>query len=146
MMKPSKTWIVLADAQAVRIVANDGPSKGLYGVSTKGLDAPPVTKLSDAPGMTKAPVGPDRGSISEHDLKTQAATSFADAILDVLTAAHGKDAFQQLVFIASPTMLGILRQRMPRPLADIMRSEIAKDLTQIPIADLPEHLADVLAV
>lgn len=145
-MKPSKTWIVLMDAQAVRIVANDGPNKGLYWVSTKGLDAPAVSELSDAPGMTKAPAGPDRGSISEHDHKTQAAISFADAILDVLTVAHGKNAFQQLVFVAPPTMLGILRQRMPRLLSDMIRAEIAKDLTQILITDLPAHLTDVLAV
>ena len=106
----------------------------------------PVSELSDAPGMTKAPVGPDRGSISEHDLKAQAATTFADAILDVLKGAHDKDAFQKLILIASPTMLGILRQRMPRPISDVIRAEIAKNLTQIPLADLPAHLADVIAV
>jgi len=145
-MKPNKTWIVLADTQAVRIVANDGPNMGLYGVSTKGLNAPAVSVLSDAPGMTKAPVGPDRGSISERDLKTQAATSFAGAILDVLMDAHGRGAFQRLLIIASPTMLGILRQRMPQPLGDIIRAEIAKDLTQVPLADLPAHLTDVLAI
>jgi protein required for attachment to host cells len=60
--------------------------------------------------------------------------------------AHGKNAFQQLVFVAPPTMLGILRQRMPRLLADMIRAEIAKDLTQILITDLPAHLTDVLAV
>lgn len=145
-MKPITTWIVIADAGTVRIVANDGLGKGLYGHSTDGLVAPAVTALSDAPGMTNAPVGPNRGGISDPDLKGQAAASFATTIIAYLEEARRDARFQRLVLIAPPAMLGLLRQRLSAPLREVLRADIAKDLTHVPLDDLPAHLEDVMVV
>ncbi|PUB15630.1 host attachment protein [Yoonia sediminilitoris] len=145
-MKKTKTWIVLADTSAVRIAVNDGPAKGVYGISTKELQAPTVTELSDEPGMTKAPFGPDRGNISDPDLKGQAAAAFATDIVNFLDAEQAKDSFQRLVLVAPPAMLGLLRDRLTPRLRDILRADIPKDLTHLPLDKLPAHLEDVLPV
>jgi len=145
-MKPVNTWIVLADATTFRLAANQGPGKGVYGLPDPGLVAPPVTALSDEPGMTNAPAGPNRGGISHPDLKGQAQAGFADVIVRFLDAARRKKRFQRFILIAPPAMLGVLRQQLTPQLQDVLHADIAKDLTHVPLDDLPGHLADVLAV
>ena len=145
-MKPIKTWIVLADTQSVRIAVNDGPSKGVYGHSAPGLKAPPVTSLSDAPGMTNAAVGPNRGGIAEPDLKGQAAHAFATDITQYLEASLAKGDFQRLILIAPAAMLGMLRKAMTPALKNALLGDIPKDLTHLPLDELPKHLSDVLVV
>ena len=145
-MKPIKTWIVLADTQSVRIAVNDGPSKGVYGHSAPGLKAPQVTSLSDAPGMTNAAVGPNRGGIADPDLKGQAAHAFATDITQYLEASLAKGDFQRLILIAPAAMLGMLRKAMTPALKNALLGDIPKDLTHLPLDELPKHLADVLAV
>jgi protein required for attachment to host cells len=146
MMKPISTWIVLADAQTVRIAINDGIGKGVYGRGTQGLDAPTVTALADAPGQTNAAVGPNRGSIADPDLKGQAARIFAADIARYLEAALAKGDYHRLILIAPATMLGHLRQALTPALQDVLHADIPKDLTHLPLDELPAHLEDVLAV
>lgn len=145
-MKPITTWIVLADAQTVRIAINDGTDKGVYGRGTQGLQVPAVTALSDAPGLTNAAVGPNRGSISDPDLKGQAERAFATGIISYLEAALAKGDYHRLILIAPPAMLGHLRQALTPALRDVLHADIPKDLTHVPLDELPAHLGDVLAV
>jgi len=145
-MKPVKTWIVLADATTLRLAVNEGPGKGIHGLPDPKLIAPPVTALSDAPGMTNAPAGPNRGGISEPDLKGQAQAAFAAAIVQFLDAARQKARFQRFVLIAPPAMLGVLRQQLTPQLCDLLHADIAKNLTHVSVDDLTGHLADVIAV
>jgi protein required for attachment to host cells len=145
-MKPITTWIVLADAQTVRIAINDGTGKGVYGRGTQGLKAPALTELSDEPGMTGASVGPNRGGISDPDLKGQAEHAFAADIVRYLEAALTKGDFQRLIVIAPATMLGHLRKALTPALRHVLHADIPKDLTHVPLDELPAHLSDVLAV
>ncbi|PJI92082.1 protein required for attachment to host cells [Yoonia maricola] len=145
-MKPIKTWIVLADAQTVRVAVNDGPGKGVYGHHVEGLVPPEVTELSDAPGMTNAPNGPNRGGISNPDLKGQAVAGFATDIVAYLDRFFQDSAFQRLVLIAPPAMLGVLRQTLSAPLRDALLGDMPKDLTHLPLDDLPAHLEDMMVV
>lgn len=145
-MKPITTWIVLADARNVRIVVNEGTGKGLYGLSAEGLEAAPVTELADEPGMTNASFGPNRGGISDPDLKTQAARGFADSIVAYLEDALAETRYDRLIMIAPAAMLGLLRQALTPALNKVLYADIPKDLTHVPLDDLTKHLADVLAV
>ncbi|MDX8354984.1 host attachment protein [Cognatiyoonia sp. IB215182] len=145
-MKPIKTWIVLADAGQVRIAVNEGQGKGIYGHSTPDLEPRPVTALSDEPGVTHAPAGPNRGGISDPDLKAQAMQGFAQDIARYLADALSQDEYHRLILIAPAAMLGALRQALTPPLRAVLHAEISKDLTQLPLDALPDHLADVLVV
>jgi protein required for attachment to host cells len=145
-MKPNKTWIVLADAQTLRVAVNDGPGKGVYGHAVGGIKPRPVSELSDAPGMTNAAVGPNRGGISDPDLKGQAVAEFATDIVTYLDAGLQAGEFQRLVLIAPPTMLGVLRQTLSAPLRAVLHGDIPKDLTHIALDDLPAHLGGIMAV
>ena len=145
-MKPIITWIVLADAKTMRIAVNEGPGKGLYGRKTEGVEPAPVTALSDAPGMTNAPMGPNRGGISDPDLKGQAEAAFASDIVSYLAGAMRNGEFDRLVLVAAPEMLGLLRERLSTPLQEVLRADLPKDLTHVTLDDLPKHLEDVMVV
>lgn len=145
-MKPIKTWIVLADTQSLRIAVNEGPGKGVYGLGVEGVIPPDITALSDEPGMTMAPAGPNRGGIAEPDLKGQATHVFARDIVAYLDAALAKGRYQRLILIAPAAMLGALRDALTPTLRTVLLGDIPKDLTHLPLDGLPKHIAHLLAV
>ena len=71
---------------------------------------------------------------------------FAKTIAATLNDDCQRAAFDRLVVTAGPRMLGALRQALSGPVRDRVIAERAKDLTHIPILDLPAHLDDVIAV
>jgi protein required for attachment to host cells len=90
-MKKRVTWIIVADGSRARVLANDGPGKGLR------------------PAIT--------GEF-HHDL----------------------------IVVAPARTLSTLRQSLSTKASDLIRAEIAKDLTHVPLHEMPEHLKDVLAL
>lgn len=53
--------------------------------------------------------------------------------------------FARLVLVAGPQMLGDLREALSPPVRAALLGELDKTLTEVALADLPEHLADILA-
>ncbi|MDN3721966.1 host attachment protein [Roseibium salinum] len=49
--------------------------------------------------------------------------------------------FDRLVIIAEPRMLGLLRDALPAPLKSVVNAEIAKDLSNLPAAELYTAIA-----
>ena len=145
-MKPTRTWIVMADTRHLRIAENTGLGHGLTDHEGKLPVAPEPVPLSDEPGMTYASAGPNRGAITDPDPKGQAARAFADDIVAYLSAAHAKGDFARLILIAPPQMMGHLRKAMTPDLRAVLHAEIAKDLIPVTLAELPEHLDKVIAL
>ena len=58
-------------------------------------------------------------------------------------AAHAH-RFDKLVLVAAPKTLGDLRELLPDPVKTKVVAEIDKDLTKVPLRDLPRHLEAVL--
>jgi len=145
-MKPLKTWIVLADASKLRIVANDGPNKGLYPIAVDATLVKGALPLSDEPGLTKAPAGPNRGNIADPDLKSQSEDLFARSIVRFVDEAGKQNAFNRLIIAAPPEMLGCIRKHVSPDLKALLRTDLAKDLTSVPMAKLHKHLEDFLPV
>jgi protein required for attachment to host cells len=48
------------------------------------------------------------------------------------------------VLVAAPKTLGDLRELLPDPVKSRVVAEIDKDLTRVPLRDLPKHLETVL--
>jgi protein required for attachment to host cells len=69
---------------------------------------------------------------------------FAQEVAAVLENARQRNEFQHLVVVAPPKALGDLRAGFSDALHDRVTAELHKDLTKIPIHDLPSHLAGIL--
>ena len=79
------------------------------------------------------------------DVSGVLASSFADSLVDHLTKLHRKSPLTKLVVVAPPSFLGLLRQKMKGELGHVPTSEIAKHLSELPVADLQNALIQNLA-
>lgn len=149
-MKPVKTWIVIADGARARILVNEGVGKGLAVVEGADFHAahPPSGDLTtDRPGRSFDIEGSGRHAMEERaDPHREAKRTFLGALADYLDNRNAAGAFDRLVILAPPQALGDLRAALSDSVRAKVAAERAKDLTQVPNEDIPEHLEDILAV
>lgn len=149
-MKPTHTWILVADAGRARIFANHGVGKGLSEV-TEGEQVNPLPKTreigSDKPGRSFDSAGEGRHAMAPRvDWHEQAKEEFARDLANWLKAAHQANAFDRLILAAPPKTLGDLRAHLDPQVAKQVRAEIDKDLTNHSQDQLEEQIGKVLAV
>ena len=147
-MKSVITWILIADGARARILANNGPNKGVVAndvLLREGDHRPSRELMSDRPGRTFESVGSLRHAkqppLDAHDkLKTKFAHTVATAL------ERHADSFDRLIIVAPPAALGELRKSLSREVSAKVSHEVGKDLTQTPNAELPKHLEGVIAL
>lgn len=144
-MKSTITWAILADARSARICENSGPNKGFAVVPDGHLTAQEPSDYADAPGLAHSSHGPGRAGMTRRDPKSMAANAFARQIADELGQRHAAGAFDRLILVAAPQMMGELREALNGPVQASILAEVNKDLTDVALPDLPKHLAHVLA-
>lgn len=149
-MKPTTTWILIADGARARIVVNKGPGKGvvqLEGADFRTEHPPSGDMMTDRPGRSFASVGDTRHAMEQaSDPHRAAKQAFAEEVADYLHRQVMKKRFDRLIVLAPPQALGDLRAALSEPVRALVTAELAKDLTPVPNEDLPKHLGDVLAV
>ncbi len=97
---------------------------------------------TDRPGRSYESVGGARHSVQGKETPRHTeAVRFARRIARRLDDARRKDEFDQLVVVAGPPFLGLVRQQMSGPTRALVAREIPKDL----VHSAPEVLAQRLA-
>lgn len=139
------TWILVCDGARGRIYSHEGPGSGLTVVSsaehpeTHGHTRDLGT---DRPGRT----ADSTGSGSRHALSPRTdwhnfeKTRFAGEMAGVVEKAAAAKAFDRLVVVAPPKVLGDLRKALGAHAQALLAGELDKDLTQIEGAELIGHL------
>ena len=150
MVRKTVTWIVIADGEKARIVANEGVGKGLAAVPGQALATTLHADreiLADRPGRVQESVGAARHAIQPRiDWHRFEKRLFARRVAGLLDTLSGKGAFDRLVLVAPPRTLGDLRAALAAATKAKVTGEIDKDLTQIPDQDLPGHLERVVVL
>ena len=147
-MKPTRTWVLIADGARARILGHLGPGHGLTaldGLTFNGDHSATHDLVSDRQGRSFSSVGPGRSAIEAHtdphrDLKTK----FAKRLAEVLTNGLEQNAYDRLVIVAAPATLGDLRAAITDRVRSKVVGEVAQDLTKIPNGEVATHLAHVL--
>lgn len=149
-MKPTITWILIADGARARIFANNGPGKGVEAVEGGAFDAdhrPDHEIMSDKLGRTYESVGETRHAIApHHDPHRELKRAFSEELAVMLDKELAKKSYDRVVLVAPPAMLGDLRTALSEHVKAKIYAELDKDLTKTPMHELPEHLGAVLAV
>ena len=65
---------------------------------------------------------------------------FIALVAEEKEAQHCRNQFDQLVLIAPPGVLTELKQKLSKPIAKIVVSDLQKDLTKVPDHDLAKHI------
>jgi protein required for attachment to host cells len=96
---------------------------------------------SDAPGRVFASRGGSsrRSSYDEGNFHDQQEAEFAEHIAEFVNSEEADDALQ-LVLVAPPRTLGVLRKHLRRDVADRLVAEIPKDLVKHPIPEIERLL------
>ena len=144
-MKPVVTLYCIADEAGFRL---------LHG---KGNDFTEVLKADaenfDDVGYEFAKTGRNRagqGATSfGHDTRSAAEIErprLAKHVIRALEAEWSKGGADRIVLAAGPKMLGALRDAMPGGLKSHVAAELPKDLSDVPVHALHDHLASVSKV
>lgn len=141
------TWILVADSTRARIFTADSPSSPLEEIEdfshTEGrLHDREMT--SDLPGKIKSAGGGGHAFEQPTDPKKHEADTFAHRVSQYLEEAHNADRFEQLLIVAAPAFLGLLRNNLPEQIKKLVRFELDKDITLMSAADIRQHLPEFL--
>ena len=149
-MKPTKTWILIADGARARMLGHDGPGHGLYeieGMEFNGDHSATHDIVTDRQGRSFSSHGHGRSAYEAHsDPHRQLKVKFADELADTLAKKLADKSYDRLIMVASPVTLGDLRAALSDHVRAVVVGEIAQDLTKLPNDKIAAHLKDVLMV
>lgn len=141
------TWIVVADSTRARIFTTDTPSSSLeeiedFSHSIGRLHDREIT--SGLPGKIKSSGAGGHTFEQPTDPKKHEAEVFAHRIALYLEDAHNANRFEQLLIVAGPAFLGLLRNQLPEQIKKLVRFELDKEITALSAADIRQHLPQYL--
>ena len=149
-MKPTTTWVLIADGAHARIFSNKGPGKGIEAIEggvINGDHRPDHELVRDSATRVFESVGDTRHAITPRtDPHRELKREFAKKLADLLDQRYAEKAFDRLVIVAPPTALGDLRAALSDHLKPHIYAELDKDLVKTPTAELPQHLGAVMPV
>ena len=150
-MKPTVTWIVLADGDAAKFFEHEGPGKGLRALPDLEMSQAHLKSgdiMADRPGRSGGSGA--AGSRSSVEYKSNPVDvrerRFVENLAKVLDAQLAEGAFTRLIIAAAPIALGELRPALSDAVKKAVIAELPKDLTNIPTAKLAEHFDGLIAV
>lgn len=144
-MRPKTTWFLVADGARARIYATEGRALDLKPVFDHEFAAPTRAPNraadSDKPGRSFDSAGQGRHAMErEVDWQTHEKQMFSKALARELEQGANRNAYDRLVLVAAPEILGFLRDDLGKNAARLVVAEINKDLTHLDALRLSEHL------
>lgn len=142
-MKPTRTWILIADSSRARIVRSAGAkAEPLEDIVFEADHKQLKEIMADKPGRSFASVGTNRSAMEYHsDPVRRQSEEFAALLVEELGQRSAGGEFDRLAVVAEPRMLGLIRRALPQQLADKVVAEIDKDLTKLPALELRDAIA-----
>ncbi len=133
------TWILVANAAAAKLYANEGPKKGLRKI--REFDHPASREkasqlVSDRPGH-----GNGHGAyVSGHAPKEVEADNFALELCKALDHGRTSNAYQRLILVSAPAFLGLIKGHLSHHVKQLVSEIFEKDYTKIDERALAGHL------
>jgi len=150
MSRPSRTWIVIADAARAKIMVQAKAGEALTALEGGEFQNPALLHhsrdfKSDRPSRSMESAAVARHAIEpRHDPRRLAARDFAKELSAFVERSAIEKSYDRLVIVAPPHMLSDLRHALGRHADGMLIAGINKDLTKIPLHELPRHLEPVV--
>jgi len=137
--------ILVGDGRKALFLRNRGTPQALDLVVERildGADNPSTHEQgTDRPGRVIQSVGSARSSVEQTDWHTLEEQKFATTIAEALYRAALAGDFEELVIVAPPKTLGMLRQTFHKQVSDRIHGEVPKTLTSTPVDEIQRLLA-----
>jgi protein required for attachment to host cells len=137
--------ICIADGERARIFINDGtPDSPKLRLIEEMTQQNPLNheRGGERPGRLNDSIGFHKSAVEATDQHRLAKMRFAAEIAARLGHMYDSEAYRDLFLVASPAVLGELRQHLRKDVAERVTSEIAKDLTKHPVVEIVKILAE----
>ena len=145
-----KRWVLVAHRSGARLFENRGPGKGLELLQTLEHPAGKLKNReidSDKHGRSFDRRGGGRHAYTtEQEPTTHIAEQFAKQLASLLDEGRTQQRYAQLILVAEPRFLGILRSALPAPTAAMVSATLDKDLGSADPRELPKHLEHLIYV
>jgi len=144
----TSTWILVANNTHARIFTAKTPSSSLEEIESfahteSRLHDREIT--TDLPGKIRGEGGTGGHAFEQPtDPKEHEASNFAHFIVHYLENAHNQNKFSQLLIIAEPSFLGMLRNQLPEKIKKLIAFELNKNITMHSAEDIRAHLPPYL--
>jgi len=147
MPRHPTTWIVIADGSRARIVVRREDGKGFDIVSeavSEEAHTPSREIWADRPGQAQESAYTGHHSIEpRRDPHEERKAAFIRGVAVQLNQAAGDKRFDNLILFAPPRCLGELRDALDDAVRRKIKASAPKDLTKLPLDELPRHLENL---
>lgn len=141
-------WVVVADGEKALFLCNktDSQNPHLEVVRKEEQDNPKdIDQSANRPGRTHQSSGVGRSAYDDTDWHELAKERFASDLADILYKRAHEGAFDRIVLVAAPNVLGALRDELHQEVTNKVVGEIAKTLTNHPINEIEDIVKADLA-
>ena len=141
---PAGALVLVVDGRRARFLRNKGSPRHVELITERELEQenPPTREQgTDRPGRYLGPDGVSRSAVEQTDWHRQGEQRFAAQIAAMLYQMAHAHTFNELVVIAPPKTLGDLRAALHPEAATRIVTEVAKDLTSLPVPELAKRLS-----
>ena len=142
------TWVVVADGEKALFLENltDGENPHLDVFREEEQDNPKdIDQSANRPGRMPDVGHGQRSALDDTDWHELAKERFAKDLADILYKQAHKGRFDKLVIVASPNILGELRDTWHQEVANKVIAEIPKTLTNHPVDKIEKIVASEMA-
>lgn len=140
---PSQAWVVVCDGAKALMLRNEGDAQlvNLKPMDVHVQSVPPTRELgTDRAGRVHPSHGGPISGVEATDLHSAAETEFLNLVARQIDKAVEKHAIKQLILVAPPRALGVLRQHLTPAAQDVLLAEVPKDLAHLTVGDIEKHL------
>jgi protein required for attachment to host cells len=146
-MKHSTTWVLVADAGRARILVQSGPDKSLSPVESLSFEhaLPKSSDIArDSLPRTFDSIGPGRHAIApKSDPQRSEKLVFARELAQVLETGLTNHAYDKLIIVAPPQMIGDMRANLSDAVRRHLERELVADLTHASNSDIAQRIAEI---
>jgi protein required for attachment to host cells len=139
----SGEWVVVCDGSKALILENAGDARfpNLRTRETYEEKYPATHEQgSDAPGRAFASVGNKRSAVEQTDWHDQSERQFLKTLARRIEAAVTGGEVKDVIMVAPPRALGVIRQAYSLRVRQAIRAEIEKDYVKLPVSEIERHL------
>lgn len=142
------TWVLIADGEKALFLRNDVDAENpdLNVVRLEEQDNPSdMEQSANRPGRMNDGGAGQRSALDDTDWHELAKDRFAKDLSDILYKQAHKGAFDKIVLVAPPHVLGELRDDLHEEVSSKVVAEVDKTLTNHPLDKIETLLRDTLA-
>ena len=130
------TWVLVADGEKALFLKNitDAENPNLVVVREEWQENPSDFEQSaNRPGRFNDGPRAARSAVQDTDWHDLAKERFADHLAEMLYARAHRGAFERIVLVAPPRVMGDLRPALHKEVTQRVVGEVPKDLTNHPV-------------